>query len=68
MTAWRWLPIAPSRKPLLPLGDVRPIEGSPSLGGKAISDEQIDRLMLPRIETTRHLWQLRATEEIEAVR
>jgi hypothetical protein len=53
---------------LLPLGDVRPIEGSPGLGGKAYSDEQIDRLMLPRIERTRHLWQSRTTEEIEAAR
>jgi hypothetical protein len=53
----------------LPLGDVRPIEGSPCLGGHAYSDEQIDRLMLPRIEGTRHLWQSRTTtEEIAAVR
>jgi hypothetical protein len=52
----------------LPLGAVRPIEGSPCLGGRAYSDEQIDRLMLPRIESTRHLWQSRTTEEIEAVR
>jgi hypothetical protein len=52
----------------LKLGEVRPIEGSPSLGGKAYSDEQIDRLMLPRIEGTRHLWQSRTTEEVEAIR
>ncbi len=52
----------------LPLGEVRPIEGSPCLGGKAYSDEEIDRLMLPRIESTRHLWQSRTAEEIEAVR
>jgi hypothetical protein len=52
----------------LPVGQVRPIEGSPCLGGQAYSDEQIDRLMLPRIESTRHLWQSRATEEMEAVR
>jgi hypothetical protein len=52
----------------LPLGDVRPIEGSPGLGGKAYSDEQIDRLMLPRIESTRHLWESRKTAEIGAVR
>jgi hypothetical protein len=53
---------------LLTLGEVRPIEGSPGLGGKAYSDEQIDRLMLPRIESTRHLWQSRTMEEIEAAR
>lgn len=53
---------------LLPLGEVRPIEGSPSLGGMAYSDEEIDRLMLPRIEKTRHLWQSRTAGEIEAVR
>jgi hypothetical protein len=52
----------------LKLGDVRPIEGCPSLGGKAYSDEQIDGLMLPRIEGTRHLWQSPAAEEFEAVR
>jgi hypothetical protein len=52
----------------LSLGDVRTIEGSACLGGRAYSDEQIDRLMLPRIESTRHLWQSQATEEIQAVR
>jgi hypothetical protein len=52
----------------LPLGEVRPIEGSPCLEGKAYTDEQIDHLMLPRIESTRHLWRSRTTEEIEAVR
>jgi hypothetical protein len=41
----------------LSLGDIRPIEGSACLGGKVYSDEEIDRLMLPRIEGTRHLWQ-----------
>ncbi len=41
---------------LLPLGDIRPIEGSACLGGKVYSDEEIDRMMLPRIEGTRHLW------------
>ncbi len=42
---------------LLKLGDVRPIEGCACLGGKVYSDEAIDRLMLPRIESTRDLWQ-----------
>lgn len=51
----------------LPLRDVRPIEGSPCLGGAAYSDEEIDRLMLPRIESTRHQWQSQASEEIGAV-
>jgi len=41
----------------LTLSDVRPIEGSSCLGGMVYSDEEIDRLMLPRIESTRHLWQ-----------
>ncbi|AGA28526.1 hypothetical protein [Singulisphaera acidiphila] len=41
---------------LLRLGEVRDIEGSSCLGGLAYSDEEIDRLMLPRIENTRHLW------------
>jgi hypothetical protein len=52
----------------LPLGEVRPIEGSPCLGGKAYSDEQINRLMLPRIESTRQLWGSRTAEEFGAVR
>lgn len=52
----------------LPLGEVRAIEGSPCLGGRAYSDEEIDRLMLPRIEGTRHLWQSTTTEQIETVR
>jgi hypothetical protein len=42
---------------LLPLGEIRDIEGSACLGGKAYTDEQIDRLMLPRIANTRHLWE-----------
>jgi hypothetical protein len=42
---------------LLPLGDIRPIEGSACLGGKVYSDQEIDQLMLPRIESTRGLWQ-----------
>lgn len=42
---------------LLPLLQIRDIEGSTCLGGKAYSDEQIDDLMLPRIESTRPLWQ-----------
>lgn len=41
----------------LSLGDVRPIEGSACLGGKVYSDEEIDKLMLPRIGRTRLLWQ-----------
>jgi len=42
---------------LLSLGDIRPIEGSACLGGKVYSDQEIDRLMLPRIESTQHLWE-----------
>lgn len=42
---------------LLPLGQVRDVEGSSCLGGKVYTDEQIDQLMLPRIEGTRHRWQ-----------
>ena len=34
---------------LLRLGDVRPIEGCYCLGGKVYSDEEIDRIILPRI-------------------
>jgi hypothetical protein len=41
---------------LLPLGDIRPIEGSACLGGKVYSDQEIDRMMLPRIESTQRLW------------
>ncbi len=42
---------------LLPLGRIRDIEGSSRLGGKAYTDEQIDRLILPRITRSRLLWQ-----------
>jgi hypothetical protein len=42
---------------MLPLGQIRAIEGSPCLGGKAYTDEQIDEIMLPRIANNRHLWQ-----------
>lgn len=42
---------------LLPLGQIRDIEGSSCLGGKAYADDQIDQLMLPRITRSRHLWQ-----------
>ncbi len=41
---------------LLPLGDVRHIEGSSCLGGKVYDDNQIDQLMLPLIAGTRHQW------------
>jgi len=40
----------------LNLSQVRTVEGCSRLGSKAYSDEEIDRLMLPRIEATRHLW------------
>lgn len=40
----------------LPLGEVRPIEGSECLGRSVYSCDEIDRLMLPRIEAARPLW------------
>jgi hypothetical protein len=40
----------------LNLSQVRVVEGCSRLGSKAYSDEEIDRLVLPRIEATRHLW------------
>jgi hypothetical protein len=40
----------------LRLRDVRNVEASTCLGGTAFSDEQIDRLLLPLIASTQHLW------------
>jgi hypothetical protein len=41
----------------LRLLDVRQVEASTCLGGKAYNDVQIDQLLLPKIANTRHLWQ-----------
>jgi hypothetical protein len=41
----------------LRLLDVRQVEASSCLGGKAYIDVQIDQLLLPKIASTRHLWQ-----------
>jgi hypothetical protein len=41
----------------LRLVDVRNVEASTCLGGKAYDDLQIDQLLLPKIANTRHLWQ-----------
>jgi hypothetical protein len=40
----------------LPLGEVRPVEGSECLGRSVYSRDEIDRLLLPRIEAARPLW------------
>ena len=40
----------------LRLRDVRNVEASSCLGGRAYRDEQIDDLLLPMIASTRHLW------------
>src|SRR5262245_57034420 len=40
----------------LRLRDVRNIEASSCLGGRAYSDEQIDQFLRPLIASTRHLW------------
>lgn len=40
----------------LNLSQVRPVEGCSRLGSEAYNDEEIDRLMLPQIEATHHLW------------
>jgi hypothetical protein len=40
----------------LRLRDVRNIEASSCLGGRAYTDEQIDQLLRPLIAGTRHLW------------
>jgi hypothetical protein len=41
----------------LRLLDVRQVEASSCLGGKAYNHVQIDQLLLPKIAITRHLWQ-----------
>jgi hypothetical protein len=42
---------------LLGLRHIKDIEASSCLGGKTYTDEQIDEIMLPRIASTRHLWE-----------
>jgi len=42
---------------LLPLGDIRHIEGSSCLGGKVYDDKQIDEILLPLISMTRERWE-----------
>ncbi|MEZ6142133.1 MAG: hypothetical protein R3B84_16350 [Zavarzinella sp.] len=40
----------------LPLGEVRVIEGSECFGLSLYTHEEIDRIILPRIAQTKHLW------------
>jgi len=40
----------------LPLGEVRAVEGSECLGRTVYSHDEIDCLLLPKIEATKQLW------------
>jgi len=41
---------------LLPLRQIRDVEGSNRLGGNSYTDDEINDIIQPRIATTRHLW------------